>query len=179
MRRPIKHILDDFVNNEAGGVTRSINLVTGINNANPYDTVQSRVNAGSAIVRQIHLMVTWRRNYTAVAGASAVSQLDWYVWFNIAGAQTRPTPNAAGSNDLKNQIFHQDCALLGQNEGAGVTDLSKDSEAHGTWNVTINVPKWAQKINMDDNIELVYLLSDASANVIVKMKAIFMEYEQS
>lgn len=178
MRRPIKHILDDFVNNEAGGVTRNIGLVVGINNANPYDVAQARVNAGSAVVRRIHLMLHVRRNYTAVAGGAAVSQFDWYVWFNIAGAQTRPTPNAAGSNDLKNQIFHQDCALFGQNEAVS-TDLSKDSESGAIWNVVINVPTWAQKINMDDAIELVYLASDAAANFIVKMKAIFLEYEQS
>lgn len=177
MRRPIKHILDDTVTDEAGAVVRTINLVQGVTNADPYGAAQSQVNAGSAVIKQILLMLEVSTN-GAIAALSTLDRFDWYVWFNVAGAQAAPDPRTAGQFDLKNQIFHMGHALIGTITIAG-NSMVNAAMGRASWEVKINIPTWAQKINKDDTIELKYVHSDANANKWLKLKAIFMEYEQA
>lgn len=178
MRRPIKHILDDTVINEAGAAVRTINLVQGVTAADPYAAAQSQVNAGSAVIRQILLMLEVSVDQALAESSGFQDRFDWYIWFNVAGAQAAPDPRTAGQYDLKNQIFHMGHALLA---GASVatTNMGNTAMGRASWEVKINIPTWAQKINKDDTIELKYVHSDAAANKWLKMKAIFMEYEQA
>lgn len=177
MRRPIKHILDDTVTDEAGAVVRTINIVQGVTGADPYNVAQSQVNAGSAVVRRIHLMLEVAIN-VGIVNVALLDRFDWYVWFNVAGAQAAPDPRTAGQSDLKNQIFHMGHGLMG-----GPTAVNSAQQqaykAFLVYDLIINVPTWAQKINKDDTIELKYVHSDSAANKWIKMKAIFMEIEQS
>lgn len=178
MRRPIKHILDDTVTDEAGAVVRTINLVQGVTAADPYNAAQSQVNAGSAIVRQIVLMLEIVQN-PSVVSTGILDRFDWYVWFNVAGAQSAPDPRTVGQYDLKNQVFHQDHALLGGQITTAGTAFWQGNAGRASWHVKINIPTWAQKINKDDTIELKYVHSDSASNKWLKLKAIFMEYEQA
>lgn len=178
MRRPIKHILDDTVTDEAGAVVRSIHLCQGVTGADPYAAAQSAVNAGSAIVKRIHLMLEVAVNNSIVNNAY-FDRFDWYIWFNIAGAQSAPDPRTAGQYDLKNQIFHQGHALLGVAVTAASNNGSFVQAGRATWDMIINIPTWAQKINKDDLIDLVYVHSDSAANKWLKLKAIYFEIEQS
>lgn len=178
MRRPIKHILDDFVFREAGAAIRTISLVRGVTAADPYAAAQSQVNAGSAVVRSIDMMLEVYVDNGGVASSAPYDYMDWYVWFNVAGAQTKPDPNQAGISDLKNQIWHQDHAVVGVGSTAAVTTTVPE-QSFAKWHVRINVPTWAQKINKDDEIQLIYKWNFAEATHDLKLKAIFMEYEQS
>lgn len=178
MRRPIKHILDDTVTDEAGAVVRAIHIVQGVTAADPYNAVQSQVNAGSAIVKRVHLMLEFAINESIAGTAGVMDRLDWYIWFNIAGAQAAPDPRTSGQFDTKNQIFHMGSALLGQRTAGSV---GNDGSYKGfvVYDLIVNIPTWAQKINKDDTIDLIYVHSDSAANKWLKMKAIFMEIEQS
>lgn len=178
MRRPIKHILDDTVVDEAGAVVRSIGLVFGVTAADPYGAAQSQVNAGSAVVTSIQMMLSWFIDNKVNASTLTYDRLDWYIWYNIAGAQARPDPRTAGQFDLKNQIMHMGSAILGANTAANANGNAQQV-GRVDYDFYFKVPKWAQKINKDDVIELVYVFSDAAAVHTTKLKAIFMEYEQS
>lgn len=175
MRRPIKHILNDFVQLEAGAVTRNIPLVRGVTAADPYGAAQSQVNAGSAVVTFIDIQLEFMIDAT-VASGTAIDYLDFYIWFNIAGAQTRPTPFTEGQSDLKNQIIHQGQALMPTVVLATAVPVTNQ---RAIFHIPLKIPKWAQKINKDDQIELVYQWVQNAANHDLKLKAIFMEYEQS
>lgn len=177
MRRPIKHILDDFIVNEAGNVIRNIPLVRGVTAADPYGAAQSQVNAGSAVITSIELIFDAFPNVHTAATADIYDRFHWYIWFNVAGSQTRPDPIQAGISDLKNQIIHQDCAV--SNTSTAVLNSPAMQATLLKWHLRINIPKWAQKINKDDQIELVYFWTDPAANHDFQLKAIFMEYEQS
>lgn len=177
MRRPIKHILDDTVTDEAGAAVRTVNIVQGVTNADPYNVAQSQVNGGSAVITKLVIMLEFAIN-VGIVNTGLLDRLDWYLWFNVAGAQTAPDPRTAGQSDLKNQIFHMDQALLGGPTAINSAE-QQATKAFATWHLVVNVPKWAQKINKDDTIELKYVHSDSAANKWLKMKVIFMEYEQA
>lgn len=175
MRRPIKHILNDLVQAEAGAAIRNIPLARGVTAADPYNAAQSQVNAGSAIVTFMDIQLEFLID-SNVASTTDVDELDFYIWFNIAGAQTRPTPFSEGISDLKNQIFHMGHAMMPCYGAANVSQLTNQ---RAIFHIPLKIPKWAQKINKDDQIELVYQWSGGAANHYLKMKVIFMEYEQS
>lgn len=175
MRRPIKHILDDTVTDEAGGVVRTIFLCQGVTAADPYNAAQSQVNAGSAIVKRLHIMLEFALNNN-IASTTLMNRLDWYIWFNVAGAQAAPDPRTAGQFDLKNQIFHMGHAFMG---GRTIATGILDQKSSVVYDLIINIPTWAQKINKDDTIELKYVHSEVTANKWLKLKAIFQEIEQS
>lgn len=178
MRRPIKHILDDTVVDEAGNAVRTIHLAQGVINADPYNAAQSQVNGGSAVVKHMNLMFECYINNKVNVSTLLYDRFDFYIWFNVAGAQSAPDPRTAGQNDLKNQIFHMDQSILGASTVA-VTNAIGNISGRSTWNIKIKIPTWAQKINKDDCIDFVYVFSDAAAVHVLKLKCIFMEYEQA
>lgn len=162
---------------EAGGAIRTITLVNGVTAADPYNVAQSQVNAGSAVVTWLDLSIEFVVD-TFIASAAFVQRIDWQIFFNIAGAQSVPDPRVSGTSDLKNQIIHSAGAFIGGNT-AGQTNGGDINFARVVYNIHIAIPKWAQKINKDDQIQFNYIYSDATANKCTKLKGIFMEYEQS
>lgn len=179
MRRPVKHVLNDSQLSKAGNAQYHITLCKGVTNADPYGAAQSEVNAGSAVVTHIEIECEAWIDPSTVPCTSATSDLHYYIWFNVAGAQTRPVSYSVGTSDLKNQVFHQGMRkLFGTTVAA--TNLVSSSEILRRWTISLNIPKWAQKINKDDLIELVMDFSgDAPANKNFQIQAIFKEFEQT
>lgn len=179
MRRPIKHVLNDSQLGKAGNAQYTITLVKGVVNADPYGAAQSEVNAGSAIVTHIELECeAWVDNQT-VASANIWEDLHYYIWFNVAGAQTKPVAYSVGTSDLKNQVFHQGMRKLSASTVV-VTNSLSSSEQIRRWSISLNIPKWAQKINKDDQIQLVMdFTNNAAANHNFQIQAIFKEIEQT
>lgn len=180
MRRPIKHVLNDAKLSQAGNAQYHITLVQGVTNADPYGAAQSQVNAGAAIVTHLSLSFTvWIDPQTVPCATSCFQDFNWYIWFNVAGAQTRPVSYSVGTNDLKNQVFVQGRGKL-SGVMAATTNLIAGSEIIRNFDVEVNIPKWAQKINKDDVIEFVIdFTGDAAANHNVVVQGIFKEFEQS
>lgn len=179
MRRPIKHVLNDSQLSKAGNAQYFINLVKGVYNADPYGAAQSEVNAGSAIVTHIEIECEAWIDAQTVPSASIWSDLHYYIWFNVASAQTKPVAYSVGTNDLKNQVFHQGMRKLASATVAQ-TNAYAASQGIQKWTISLNIPKWAQKINKDDSIQLVMdWTGDAPANKNFQIQAIFKEIEQS
>lgn len=168
---PMKHILDDrFGAPDAGNTTKTIDLAVGTLNPDPYAN-NNAVKAGS-IISTIVIQLEFGL-YTGVADNAQFDYLDWYVWFNVAGSQTVPAPDNVGNSDLKNQVFHQDGAIL-MSSTASATTPARGSWAK--WNLVIKVPKWARQLNKDDKIQLNYKFQSTAATHFGKLKAIYVEY---
>lgn len=180
MRRPIKHIIDTTLVDVNGSAytANAIALVKGVSpSPDPYAIPQNQVNAGSAIVTHIKLWIQyWINTKTTVSATKITEFIDSYIWFNIASGQSRPNPASAGTSDLKNQIFWTNSLVIGSSTAV---NTALDSRRIIDLEVDVKIPKWAQKINKDDQIELVMATDQTEANFNMKLKGIFMEYEQS
>lgn len=177
-RRPIKHVLDDVLTNKAGLAQYTINLVKGVTLADPYGAAQSEVNAGSAVVTHIELEVEVWIDTTATQGTVWWDDFFWYIWFNIAGAQTKPTGYSIGTNDLKAQVFAQSWGKNGLGTGLG-TNFGSASESVRRFHISLEIPKAYQTINKDDIIQFVIdWPTQAAAIHNCRIQAIFKEYQQ-
>lgn len=180
MRRPIKHVINDVQASKAGNAQYAITLVQGVTNADPYAAAQSQVNAGAAVITHIEADFTVWVDQQVNAAASIWSDFNWYIWFNIAGAQTRPVSFSVGTSDLKNQVFVQGQGKLGNALAAVTRGDTLTTAAFKDFHLSLNIPRWAQKINKDDKIEFVIdFTGNAAAIHNVKVQAIFKEFEQS
>lgn len=177
VRRPIKHILDLTVTDEAGAVVRQYPLVKGITAADPYSTLGYPVNAGSCIVTHLDIELNVWINNKTTASTLITDKFNWFIWFNVSGVQTPPDPRNVTASDLKNQVFHQGMGIL----GCGAANASMANAKTGLYNVhlSLHIPKWAQAINKDDVIEFVYVFGDSVAVHNIALQAIFKEYEQA
>lgn len=177
-RRPIKHVLDDTLLNKAGVAQYTINLVKGVTLADPYGAAQSEVNAGSAVVTHIEIEgCIWIDNSATVA-TNIFDDSFIYIWFNIGGAQTKPTGYSIGTNDLKNQVFYQNWFKLGASE-AVTSNNSNYSEVMRRFHISLSIPRAYQNINKDDIIQFVIdWPTQAPAIHNCRIQAIFKEYQQ-
>lgn len=161
---PLKHVNDDFIS-IANNVLQTVDLAVGTLNPDPY-TNQNNVKNGS-IVTGLELLidVAWE---TLNAG-STPDTLDWYVWFNVNGAQTNPTPGATNASHLKNQIFHeeQDMHYV---PISGNTVLMPNK----LWRAHISIPRGYQQINEGDKIQLCFKKT-LSYTCDIKIKCIYKE----
>lgn len=178
VRRPIKHIVDLTVTDEAGAAIRQYPLVKGYTAADPYNSLGYPVNGGSSIVTHLDIELNaWINNKTTTS-TILTDKFNWFIWFNVSGAQTPPDPRNVTASDLKNQVLHQGIGIL----GAGVTAATLMTNAKmGLYNIhlSLKLPKWAQAINKDDVIEFVYYFGDSVAVHNVSLQCIFKEYEQA
>lgn len=178
MRRPVKHIVDLTVTDEAGGATRQYPLVKGYTAADPYNSLGYPVNAGSSIVTHLDIDLTaWVNNKTTTS-TNLTDKFNWFIWFNVSGAQTPPDPRNVTASDLKNQVFHQGMGVLGC---ATTAQITQQNAKMGMYNIHLSlvVPKWARAINKDDVIEFVYYWGDSVAVHNVALQCIFKEFEQA
>lgn len=177
-RRPIKHVLDDVLTNKAGVAQYTINLVKGVTLADPYGAAQSEVNAGSAVITHIELEVAVWIDATSVSPTVWWDDFFCYIWFNIAGAQTKPTGYSVGTNDLKSQVFWQHWGKLGTANGVA-SNYGAASESIRFFHISLQIPKAYQTINKDDQIQFVIdWPTQAAAIHNMRLQAIFKEYQQ-
>lgn len=161
---PLKHVIDDQVLGGNFSTTQVLTLAQGTVNPNSY-TTPLQVRNGS-IIRQIILQIDFQ------GGSTSANFMDWYVWFNIAGAQARPNPNSVNISAIKNQVFHQDGCLYAL---ISFTAVSVVAPNINKWRVVIDIPKSFQQINENDAIELVWITSNNNAQDNIKIKAIYKE----
>lgn len=178
MRRPIKHIVDLTVTDEAGAATRQYPLVKGYTAADPYNSLGYPVNAGSSIVTHLDIELNVWVNNKTTASTGLTDKFNWFIWFNVSGAQTPPDPRNVTASDLKNQVFHQGIGMLGTATAVSTSNINAKMNLYNI-HLSLKIPKWAQAINKDDVIEFVYYFGDSAANHNVSLQAIFKEYEQA
>lgn len=171
---PMKHVLDDIFTIAAGTVSdQVVNLAVGTLNPDPY-TTNNAVRNGSK-VGDIKLMLDIYSTKPYDANLAII--FDWYVGFNINGAQSMPAPNAVGNSHLKNQIFHQDQGVIPL---AGAVGSPADSVANNElakWRVKIGIPTQYRQINEGDVIEFhIIKAANVTPGTVVKLKAIYTEY---
>lgn len=164
----MKHIIQVYQNQQNISATgNGVTLAVGTENPDPY-TNPTNVRNGS-IIRQITLQIdVCESDYTATQHDT----YEWYVWFNVNGAQTQPDAQSTNASHLKNQIIHQDGCIMEQigYTAAGVVPIPVSK-----WRLVINVPRWAQQLNVGDKIELVHRTSVATAHVNYRIVAIYKE----
>lgn len=159
---PQKHIYQSagfFTNFNTNG---TFILAKGVLNPDPY-TNHNNVRNGS-LIKAITIQLDW-----AVDVSPHEEVLEWYVWFNVGGAQTQPDPQAVGNSILKNQVFHQDGGFAALFSSIGAVRPR-------SWRVTVMVPRSLQQINESDQIELVMKTGDNSASCAYRVCAIYKEY---
>lgn len=163
---PLKHVVDSNRTAEAGNIIRTIVLAVGTLNPDPY-TVQTNVK-NQNIITKITLQID-----SGIQGNLAFEEdlFDWFVWFNINGAQATPDPTGTNLSHLKNQIFHQDGQLYNKIAATATQAFFKN----GVWRIEINIPRAWQQINDGDTIEFVYKWTQASAVHDLKFRAIYKE----
>lgn len=164
---PLKHIIDQVATGQNASTVQSFDLAVGTLNPDPY-TSANNVRNGSIITAMIIEL--------DVADQGLVSgsfNFDWYVWFNIAGAQTIVNP-AGGVNisKTKNQIFHQDGSM---DTRIVFTSASGFAPWVHKWRTVISIPRSYQQINDLDKIQFVYVSSNNTATLNLKLRVIYKE----
>jgi len=165
---PRKHVIDASNSYAGNAGVQNIDLVVGAINPDPVANF-TNVKAFN-IVPHIDLMLEIIRTTISTPTNCPV---DWYIWFNINGAQTAPTPGTTMGSVLVNQVFHEDQALLVQPGAVGDTGFAQKA----AWHVPIRVPRSWRTINQGDKIQVkVSSPGGASDNFKYKIKAIYKEY---
>lgn len=166
---PLKHVLDDLFSIAAA--TSSVQIVTlAVGTINPnYYSNNNNVRNGSKITK-INLLLDFTPYATVPTDADVQMQYDWYVAFNINGAQVLPNPNAVGSSSLQSQVFHQDQGTFNFN-GSNTNSMPSH-----VVRLTIDVPRTWQQLNENDTIEFRIQKSVmATQQLGVKLKCIYKE----
>lgn len=163
---PLKHVINGYANNVNLSTTTIFDLAVGVLNPDSYTTAVN-VRNGS-IIRNLNVAIDW---LTGDVPGTEHDSFDWYIWFNVNGAQTVANPQTVNASHLKNQIFHQDGTISCVQEATAVgfsnANVSK-------WRLNIAVPRWAQQLNDGDKIQLVMIttknatISDYRFQVIYK-----------
>lgn len=162
---PLKHVIDGNATSQNAFTTQVVQIAVGTINPNSY-TTPAQVRNGS-LIRKITLQFDYIDQQV-----SALDTMDWYIWFNIGGAQARPDPVGTNPSVLKNQIFHQDGALSMQLQA---TAVSTYVPWVNKWRLEIAVPRAFQQVNENDTIELVYRTTQNAGVSNFKWKIIYKE----
>lgn len=163
---PLKHIVEVVDTNANRSVTPLVvQIAVGTVNPNSY-TTQAQCRNGS-LIKKLTIQLD-----VVDAAVNNVGTIDWYVWFNIGGVQTRVFPNVLNASVTKNQVFHQDGALVVSNQ---VTAVGIVVPWVNKWRIEINVPRSLQQVNENDTIELVMGTNVGSATTSTKCRVIYKE----
>lgn len=166
---PHKHIIQNTNSAVAGATTQTQVLAVGTENPDPY-TNPTNVRNGS-IIRSIELQIDMMMN--AGTASTFTDFVDWYLWYNINGAQSAPSPYNVNASHLKNQVFHMDGCMF-ETLSTGIAYSSGYTQTR-TWRVRIHIPRGYQTIQLGDQIELKYYRSGSPANFDIKVTAIYKE----
>lgn len=160
---PQKHIVESDALGEAGNVSRDIDIVIGAINPDPFTNL-NQVKAGSYVQA---LSVEMDYNCDTPPAAANPAVLEWFIWYNINGAQTPPTPLLVGQSHLKNQVFMQGGGLF----------TNADARRAASFRFMLRIPKAYQMINDGDKITLRYkYIQGTPDNFDTRWKFIYKEY---
>lgn len=168
---PLKHVIDDLLAIPYNNVSvQTITLAKGTINPN-YVTTNTDVRNGSKITKitlEIDIIPTVSYD------ANQLCFYDWYIAFNVAGAQTLPNPNTVGGSDLLNQVFHQDQGIF---QFVSANNSGPVNSAH-VIRLSLNIPRTWQVLNRDDQIQLLVqksALATTGNSLQFKVKCIYKE----
>lgn len=165
---PMKHVYQYF-----SATPQNISAITiqdlaiGTLNPDPYTSVGNQVRPGS-IIKAITLQI----DVAISDGATHHDGFEWYIWFNVNGAQTVPDPQAVNTSHLKNQVIHQDGCVF---DYTVLTAIGVVPPNTAKWRLVINLPKWAQQVNQGDKISIVYRNTVNAAVADLRITAIYKE----
>lgn len=166
MLRSRKHVIDLLlIGNDISGVV-SYQLALGTLNPD-YFTNRDNVRAECRIASMTYQFDVEIQTQAAVA----TQTIDWYIGFNINNLQAMPAPGAIGLSHIKNQIFHEEGALL----SSPTTALSSTQFAHATWRGVLHIPRQWQQVNDGDTIKLFVKSNSATTTFNGKLKVIYTE----
>lgn len=162
MQPPMKHVIETAqLGITAAQVTQAV--VQGVLNPDPFTNI-TNVKAGS-IVRALIIQI----DASVLSGVAGDATFDWHVTYSINNAQSLPAPNSVGPSHLKNQVFHQDGALL----SSTATSPSRPA----VFRALVRIPKSWQQINDGDTIYINWIFSGiAGSSYNVKLRCIYTEY---
>lgn len=166
---PLKHVLDDLLVIPAATVTDQVLIIAkGTINPNYYAN-NNQVRNGS-IITSLNILIDFYIT-DALNDADFAQLYDWYVAFNINGAQTLPNPNNVGSSPLQSQIFHQDQGVFPL-----TTANATAFPAPHLIRLKLDIPKMWRQINDNDQLELHIIKSIQGSNKLnAKIKIIYKE----
>lgn len=164
---PLKHIVETVDTGANRSVTPLVvQLAVGTVNPNSY-TTQAQCRNGS-LIKKLNIQL----DVIDSGEPGSAGTIDWYVWFNIGGVQSRVFPNLTNASVTKNQIFHQEGALV---QNANMTAVGAYVPWKNSWRIELNVPKSLQQVNENDVIELVLGTNINSATTSTKVRVIYKE----
>lgn len=165
---PLKHVVDQVVTNaNISAAFQVFPICVGTINPNSYATATQCRNG--SLVKKLTLQI----DVVDLNGSGgAPNEIDWYIWFNIGGVQARVNPNLINGSVTKNQIFHQDGAMICMNI---ITAVGIEVPWVHKWRVEIMIPRSLQQINENDAIEAVFSSSVNAATTSIKFRAIYKE----
>lgn len=164
---PHKHIVQTMQTGLNLSANNTLIIAKGVLNPDPFAN-SNNVRAGS-IIKKITIALDWV-NYAETVQADS---FEWYVWFNVNGAQTQPDPTTTNASHLKNQIIHQD-GTFQYYQGATVPN-SFNMLPVNKWRIVINVPRWAQQLNDGDQLEIVVRTLQNNGGSVLRSCVIYKE----
>lgn len=166
---PLKHVIDRTGSGVNLFTTTAIDLAIGTLNPDPISAGGEKLVRNGSIIRQMTLQL----DVNDAQNTTGVNFYDWYIWFNVAGAQALADPAAVNPSLTKMQIFHQDgfMSSVGNMTSIGVVDHHVSS-----WRLVINIPRAYQQVNDGDKIQFVHKGGSNQAIMDYKLKVIYKEY---
>ncbi len=150
----IKHVIDASAT-IAGGAQS--NFVIADATDTPTLGVTNSVETGSKI-NGIYLRVEAASNEAVDLGA--IPNFYMYLWKNPGTNLTAPAANAAGSNDNKRFILHQEMTMI-ENKGQG-------SNPRTIFNGVIVIPRGMRRMGPDDRLDVQVLCPALNTAVCVQ-----------
>ncbi len=139
----IKHVVDSS-STIAAATTSFVTLALATDT--PTLAATANVETGSKI-NGFYIRMEVASNEAIDLGA--IPNFYMYVFKNVGGNLTRPTPNAVGANDNKRFVIHQEMTMI-ENKGQG-------SNARTVFNGVVVCPKGMRRMAPNDTWQLVFL----------------------
>lgn len=167
---PLKHVVDDLLNIPAA--TASVQIVTlAVGTVNPNYVVNNNNVRNGSLVTKMTLLLDISPSGGLTTDASFNMYYDWYICFNIAGAQVLPAPNSVGGSVLAPQIFKQEQGIF-----AFANAVQTSYPAPHVLRIDLSIPRSYQRINDTDTIEFRIQKSVMTSQALnIKLKCIYKE----
>lgn len=164
---PRKHVVDKGPVQVASNVTQSDTVILGTINPIPYTNPTNIATDSRVYSVQFMLDVCAQPPATDATNG----KIDWFLGFNINGAQTLPAPDNVGQSTIQNQIFHQDFTL---NPLPAATSNALQPRIY-SWRINLKIPKAWVRFGQGDQIQFA-IKNTAADGYTYAWKCIFTEH---